>query len=166
MKISTQIRYGVIALCEMAYGTGSEPVQINAICKKEGLPRHYIEQILHRLLKAGIVKSKRGPFGGYYLAAKPQDVRVGDVIRAIEGRDIQLEFHSADEEESSDAGERFEKVSQEVWAEASKRLKEYFDSITIEDLCVKKQLRNHHFKLSQINAVKTTLKSRLAEAEK
>ena len=148
MKISSQIRYGVIALCEMAYGTGSAPVQIASICKKEGLPRHYIEQILHRLLKAGIVKSKRGPFGGYYLAAKPQDVRVGDVIRAIEGRDIQLEFHGADEEESGDNGERFEKVSREVWAEASKRLKEYFDSITIEDLCVKRQLRSRLTKSS------------------
>jgi Rrf2 family transcriptional regulator, iron-sulfur cluster assembly transcription factor len=166
MKISTQIRYGVIALCEMAYGTGTEPVQINVICKKEGLPRHYMEQILHKLLKAGIVKSKRGPFGGYYLAAKPQDVRVGDVIRAIDGRDIQLEFNSGDEEESGDPGERFEKVSQEVWAEASKRLKEYFDSITIEDLCVRKQLRNHYFTLNRENAVKTTLKSRIAEAKK
>jgi Rrf2 family protein len=148
MKISTQIRYGVIALCEMAYGTGNEPVQITAICKKEGLPRHYIEQILHRLMKAGIIKSKRGPFGGYYLAAKPQDVRVGDVIRAIEGRDIQLDFHNGNKVESDDTGERFDQVSQEVWAEASKRLKEYFDSITIEDLCLKKQLRNRYFKMT------------------
>jgi Rrf2 family protein len=148
MKISTQIRYGVIALCEMAYGTGNEPVQITAICKKEGLPRHYIEQILHRLMKAGIIKSKRGPFGGYYLAAKPQDVRVGDVIRAIEGRDIQLDFHNGNKVESGDTGERFDQVSQEVWAEASKRLKEYFDSITIEDLCLKKQLRNRYFKMT------------------
>ena len=146
MKISTQIRYGVIALCEMAYGTGNEPVQINAICKKEGLPRHYIEQILHRLLKAGIIKSKRGPFGGYYLAAKPQDVRVGDVIRAIEGRDIHLDFHNGDKEVSDDIGERFDKVSHEVWAEASKRLKEYFDSITIEDLCIKRELRSRFSK--------------------
>jgi Rrf2 family transcriptional regulator, iron-sulfur cluster assembly transcription factor len=146
MKISTQIRYGVIALCEMAYGTGNEPVQINAICKKEGLPRHYMEQILHKLLKAGIVKSKRGPLGGYYLAAKPQDVRVGDVIRAIEGKDIHLALHNEDEEELSDAGERFENVSRELWAEASKRLKEYFDSITIEDLYLKRQLRNRHSK--------------------
>ena len=148
MKISTQIRYGVIALCEMAYGTGNEPVQITAICKKEGLPRHYIEQILHRLMKAGIIKSKRGPFGGYYLAAKPQDVRVGDVIRAIEGRDIQLDFHNGNKVESDDTGERFDQVSQEVWAEASKRLKEYFDSITIEDLCLKKQLRNRYYKMT------------------
>jgi Rrf2 family protein len=147
MKISTQIRYGVIALCEMAYGTGDEPVQINAICKKEGLPRHYMEQILHKLLKAGIVKSKRGPFGGYYLASKPQDVRVGDVIRAIEGRDIHLAAHNEDEG-SSDAGERFENVSRELWEEAGKRLKEYFDSITIEDLYLKKQLRNRHSKLN------------------
>ncbi len=148
MKISTQIRYGVIALCEMAYGSGNEPVQITAICKKEGLPRHYIEQILHRLMKAGIIKSKRGPFGGYYLAAKPQDVRVGDVIRAIEGRDIQLDFHNGNKVESDDTGERFDQVSQEVWAEASKRLKEYFDSITIEDLCLKKQLRNRYYKMT------------------
>jgi Rrf2 family protein len=150
----------------MAYRTENDPVQINTICKKEGLPRHYIEQILHKLLKTGIVKSKRGPFGGYYLAAKPQEVRVGDVIRAIEGRDIQLEFHNEDEEESGATGERFETVSREVWAEASKRLKEYFDSITIEDLCMKKQLRNHYFQLNQMNAARTTRKSGIAEGEK
>jgi Rrf2 family iron-sulfur cluster assembly transcriptional regulator len=142
MKLSTQIRYGVRALCAIAGSSEGQPIQVKEISEKEGLPARYIEQIFQRLKKAGIIKSVRGPFGGYYLAKAPQEVRIGDVIRAIDGADIRLVFCTGKKRGSTELCERYNMcVSRDVWDEASKQLMNYFDSVTIDHLCLETKKR-------------------------
>lgn len=136
MKISTQIRYGVRALCDIAYNSAGSPTQVKTIAERQGLPVRYIEQIFQKFKKAGIIRSVRGPFGGYYLGKPPEQIRVGDVIRAVEGGDIKLVFCTASRKGSKKC-ERYDAcVQRDVWDEAGKRLMDYFDSVTIERLCV------------------------------
>jgi Rrf2 family protein len=138
MKINTQIRYGVRALCYIAYNSGHDPVQVRDISEREGISPRYIEQIFQKLKKAGIVKSVRGPYGGYYLARDPRDIKVGDVIRATEGGDFKLVFCDGLKKSSLKACERLDDcIVRETWEEGSKRLMAYFDSINIRDLCKK-----------------------------
>jgi len=86
------------------------------------------------LKKAGIVGSKRGPSGGYFLNKTTENITIGEVIRITEG-DI-TPVLCVNPEDSSQSCERSgECVTQVIWDEAGKRLKEYFDSITIKDLC-------------------------------
>jgi Rrf2 family transcriptional regulator, iron-sulfur cluster assembly transcription factor len=137
MKISTQVRYGLRALCFIAYNTEGGPTQVRSICEHEGLPPRYIEQIFQKFKRAGILNSSRGPFGGYQLAMDPRNIRVGDVIRAAEGGDIHLVFCTGLKKNKKKACERYDAcVARDVWDEASRRLMAYFDSITVEDLCV------------------------------
>ncbi len=159
MKIPTQITYGVRALRAIAHSSEDNPCRVNVFCEEEKLPPKYVEQIFQKFRKAGIIKSVRGPLGGYYLAKKPDEVKVGDVIRIIEGRAIQLDSYTEREDFKkqrkkfpdalrevgltiADGGERYNKnggeaikqASQKIWQEASRLLMDYFDSITIGSL--------------------------------
>jgi Rrf2 family transcriptional regulator, cysteine metabolism repressor len=84
MKFSTRTRYGLKAVFILAsrFGQGSMPV--SAIAKKERLSPPYLEQILHSLKKKGLVKSVRGPQGGYVLTKKPADITLKSLFYALE----------------------------------------------------------------------------------
>jgi Rrf2 family protein len=138
MKINTQIRYGVRALCYISYNSNGNPIQVKNISDHEGISPRYIEQIFQKFKKAGIVKSVRGPYGGYYLAKDPSEIRVGDVIRATEGGDFRLVFCDGLRKNATKTCERLDDcIVQETWEEGSKKLMAYFDSISIKDLCKK-----------------------------
>jgi Rrf2 family transcriptional regulator, iron-sulfur cluster assembly transcription factor len=142
VKISTQIRYGLRSLCDIAYNSAGSPAQVRCISERQGISPRYIEQIFQRLKRAGIIKSVRGPAGGYYLARPPEEISVGDVIRAVDGTDIQLVFCSGEKRGPKKACERHGKcVVSDVWGEASKRLMEYFNSVTLYDICAEARER-------------------------
>jgi Rrf2 family transcriptional regulator, iron-sulfur cluster assembly transcription factor len=135
VKITTNIRYGVRALCDIAYHSTGSPVHVREISERQGISPRYIEQIFLKLGKRGVVKSLRGPAGGYLLARRPEEITVGDVIRAIEGESIQL-VNCKSRRGSRNACERLKKcVVSDIWAEGSRVLTNYFDSITLDQIC-------------------------------
>lgn len=88
MYFSAKGEYGMMAVLDlaMANGTsGDHPVQAKAIAERQGIPIRFLEQILSTLKHAGIVASSRGAQGGYRLAKPAEDIRVGDVIQAVDG---------------------------------------------------------------------------------
>lgn len=135
MKFSTKSRYGLRALFDMAYHSGTLPAQIKDISRRQNISPRYLEQIFQDLKKAGLLKSKRGPQGGYYLARKPQEITLGAIIEATEG-EVALVACTKDNPDCKQRCE-FDKncVTQKVWMEANNRLNEYFDSFTLKDLC-------------------------------
>ena len=84
MRITTTSRYGVRALFDVSYHGGGEPTQIKDISRRQKISQRYLEQIFNKLLKAGLLKSRRGPRGGYMLAKDPSEVSVGDIIQAAQ----------------------------------------------------------------------------------
>jgi Rrf2 family protein len=134
MRLSTQSRYGLRAIFDIAYHSEGLETQVKDISRRQGISQRYLEQIFQKLKKAGIVGSKRGPSGGYFLNKTPEGITIGEVIRITEG-DI-TPVLCVDPEDSSQPCERSgECVTQVIWDEAGKRLREYFDSVTIKDLC-------------------------------
>jgi Rrf2 family protein len=134
MRLSTQSRYGVRAIFDIAYHSEGLNTQVKDISRRQGISQRYLEQIFQKLKRAGIVGSKRGPSGGYFLSKKPEDITVGEVIRITEGG-INPVLCVNPEDSSQPCEKSGECVTQIVWNEAGNRLKEYFDSITIGDLC-------------------------------
>jgi Rrf2 family protein len=134
MKLSTQSRYGVRAIFDIAYNSEGLETQVKDISRRQDISPRYLEQIFQKLRKAGIVGSKRGPSGGYFLNKKAEEITVGDIIRTTEGCiDPVL---CIDPEDSSQPCDRLgECVIRLIWDEAGNRLKEYFDSVTVKDLC-------------------------------
>ena len=134
MKLSTQSRYGVRAIFDIAYNSEGLETQVKDISRRQDISPRYLEQIFQKLKKAGIVGSKRGPTGGYFLNKKAEEITVGEIIRTTEGGiDPVL---CIDPEDSSQPCDRLgECVTRLIWDEAGNRLKEYFDSVTVKDLC-------------------------------
>ncbi len=139
MRLSTKSRYGVRALFDIAYNAGNMPAQVQDISRRQDISPRYLEQIFQSLKRAGILKSKRGPQGGYFLARKPEEITLKDILHAAEG-DMQLvECCNDRKRKKGKCNFDGECVTQAIWKEASSKLDEYLDSITVKSLCEKGQ---------------------------
>ncbi len=134
MRLSTQSRYGVRAIFDIAYHSEGLDTQVKDISRREGISPRYIEQIFQKLRKAGIIGSKRGPSGGYFLNKKPEEITIGEIIRVTEG-DINPVLCVSSKGSGQPCEKSGECVTQIIWNGAGDKLKDYFDSITVNDLC-------------------------------
>ncbi|MEM9074323.1 MAG: Rrf2 family transcriptional regulator [Myxococcota bacterium] len=130
MKLSNKGRYGVCAIFDIAYHNDGEPTQIRTIAERQGIPPRFLEQIFQDLKKAGLVTSKRGPKGGYALARPAERIRLGDIVRALEGPVILA---------SPDKGTRGDQMSRAIteaaFADLADRIESCLDEVSIADLC-------------------------------
>lgn len=85
MTLSKKTRYAIVALTRLAREYGKGPMQIREIAEDEKIPQSFLENILLELRKLGILGSKLGKAGGYFLLKKPSDVNLADVVRHFEG---------------------------------------------------------------------------------
>ncbi len=84
MKLGSKARYAVMAMVDLARQSGGEPVALAAIAERQEISLAYLEQLFARLRRAGLVLSARGPGGGFRLARRADDIRVAEVIAAVE----------------------------------------------------------------------------------
>jgi Rrf2 family protein len=85
MMFSTKAEYGVRVMVELARRAGGEPVPLAEIAAHDGLPLAYLEHLVARLRKAGLVDSRRGSRGGYMLSRPATDITMAEVVAALEG---------------------------------------------------------------------------------
>jgi Rrf2 family protein len=85
MILSKKTRYAIVALTRLAREYGNGPLQIREIAEEEKIPQSFLENILLELRKMGILGSKLGKSGGYFLLKKPEDVNLAEIIRHFEG---------------------------------------------------------------------------------
>ena len=131
MKLSNKGRYGVRALFDIAFYNDGRPTQIKDISARQSIPARFLEQIFQDLKRAGLVGAKRGPRGGYHLTRAAYEIRVGDVIRALEGPIAIV----GREEPPRRAGIDGKDVTEVVFRELSRRIEGCFDDVTIADMC-------------------------------
>lgn len=84
MRLSTKSRYGTRMLIDIAENDHNGPVSVAEIASRTGISEKYMEKLIRRLKKAGLVLSKRGPKGGHVLAKPADSITVGDIVRALE----------------------------------------------------------------------------------
>ena len=106
MKLSTKGRYGLRALIDLALYSENETVSIASISARQNISESYLEQLIAKLRKAGLVTSVRGAGGGYKLALPASEISVGDILRALEGSLDAVNCPGL-EEESSCGGSEF-----------------------------------------------------------
>ncbi len=137
MRLSTKSRYGLRALFDIAYNSGTQPAQIQDISRRQEISPRYLEQIFQSFKKKGILNSKRGPKGGYYLARSPEEITVKEILQAAEGDIALVECVNGKPARRKKGGCAFDGgcVTQSVWQDASDRLNEYFASLTLKSLC-------------------------------
>ncbi len=130
MKLSTRSRYGIHAMYDLALNVDCGPQPIKAIAEREGIPEAYLEQLIAVLKKEKLVTSTRGAQGGYVLARRPEDITVGDVLRALEGG---LNLVDCLLEEDT-CGKTCACPSRIVWMKIRDGLNSVVDGITLKDM--------------------------------
>ena len=85
LRLSTRGQYGVRAMYEIAQGYPGSPVSIRTISERQDVTVAYLEQILHKLKNAGLIRSIKGPGGGYVLSRPPEEITISDILRELEG---------------------------------------------------------------------------------
>jgi Rrf2 family protein len=139
MRLTTKSRYGARAIFDIAYNSSGAPVQIKDIAARQHIPQRYLEQIFHKLKQAKVVKSVRGPGGGYLLGKDPEKITVAEIIKAMR-EPIDPGFCVDNGGSPVKTCSRMaECVTQQIWKEAGEKITEYFSSITIADLCQRAQ---------------------------
>ena len=131
MKLSTKGRYGLRALIDLAQYGEKEAVSIQSISARQQISDSYLEQLVRKLKKAGLVNSVRGAQGGYRLAKPAEKISVGDVLRALEGS---IEAVSCQEGENPSCVGKDLCVARYVWQKVNKSIQETVDSIMISQL--------------------------------
>lgn len=130
MKLSTKARYALRAMLELALREGAGPVQLNQVAKAQEISPKYLEQIAMPLRNAGLLRSERGPAGGYELARPAASISALDIVRAVEGPinllDCVGETSVCDRSDSC--------AAREMWKRVSVAINEILDSTTLADL--------------------------------
>lgn len=134
MKLSSRSEYGLRAMVELAKAYGHGPVALADIARAQDLSEGYLEQIIAPLRRAGLVVATRGVKGGYALAASPDSISAGRVIRALEGP---LDLIGCASEDATDASCRRELAcgSRRLWIKLRDSILDVLDSTSLADLC-------------------------------
>jgi Rrf2 family protein len=85
MRLSRRVQYALCGIFDLAYNGANGPVRVKAIGARHQIPHRFLEQIFQRLRKAGLVRGKRGPGGGYVLSRPPDQISLREVVEAVEG---------------------------------------------------------------------------------
>ena len=127
MIISSKGKYGLVALMDICLYSRSEAVTLKSVSKRQDISERYLEQIFSILKKGGIINSKKGAQGGYFLARKPKDITVGEILNILEGY---LKIVSPSEEKNDI--ECF--MQKKIWNNINRQIETYFNSIPLEEL--------------------------------
>lgn len=132
MKLSTKGRYGVTAMFDLAVRYGQGPVSIKEISERQYISEPYLEQLFASLRKAGLITSIRGAQGGYVLAFHPESIKVGDIIRVLEGpiapTGCVIENDPIQCEKSNIC------VTRDIWLEIRDKINDVIDGITLANM--------------------------------
>ncbi len=134
MKLSTKGRYGLRALVDIAMNSSAVAVSVGEIAHRQNISEGYLEQLMAKLKKAGIVKSVRGKNGGYVLAQPIDEITVGDILRALEG---DLKPIDCKQNEGCIGADTC--VTKHVWSRINEGMNKIVDDITLSSLIEKEQ---------------------------
>ena len=144
LRLSNRGRYALRAVFDLALH-GEAPVQVRDVATRQRIPLRFLEQICQLLKRGGLVDAKRGRGGGFTLAREPDEMRLGDVLRAVEGPVVLAEKTAARRPRRAAKRDKSDKrdevdardVTDAVLADLSRSVEQCFDGITVQDLCAR-----------------------------
>jgi Rrf2 family iron-sulfur cluster assembly transcriptional regulator len=138
VKLSTKGRYAVMAMVDLARYSNGNPVSLAEIAEREEISLSYLEQLFAKLRRGGLVKSVRGPGGGYLLARDRDETRIADIILAVD-EPIQA-VRCTPGAAIGCRGNRSRCLTHDLWEELSNQIHLYLNSVSLGDVCDKRVL--------------------------
>jgi len=130
MKMSTKGRYAVRAMLDLALQSGDGPTLSKDISKRQKISNMYLEQLFAQLKAGGLVRSIRGPKGGFILAKPPSQIRVIDILQVMEGSTAPVECV----DNAAFCSRTGSCVCRRIWKETKEAMDKVLGSITLQDL--------------------------------
>jgi Rrf2 family iron-sulfur cluster assembly transcriptional regulator len=138
MKLSTKGRYAVMAMVDLASHSDGKPVSLAEISERQEISLPYLEQLFAKLRRGGLVKSVRGPGGGYLLAHDRDATRIADIILAV---DEPIHAVRCTPGQSIGCrGDRSRCLTHDLWEELSNQIHLYLSSVSLGDVCARRVL--------------------------
>ena len=130
MRLTSRSRYGTRMLLDIAQHCESGPVRIQDIADRQGVSAKYLEKLIRKLKDVGFIKSKRGPRGGHSLARPTSEIRIGEVVHALEGDGSLVECRMG----KGDCDRLEVCLTRRLWSGAADAMYAHLNSITLTDL--------------------------------
>jgi Rrf2 family cysteine metabolism transcriptional repressor len=139
MKISKRTQYGLRAMVYLAIASGKKKkiCSLKEISEKENISFDYLEKIISQLEKKGLLKSKRGAQGGYFLASPPKKIKVSEIIKVLEGTIAPVRCVAKEKKEKYNCPRKRRCKTFNVWQKIQDVLNSTLNSITLADLIKK-----------------------------
>jgi len=132
MKLTTKGRYAVMAMADLASYEGQRPVSLTEISIRQNISLSYLEQLFSKLKNEKLVKSIRGPSGGYMLDKNPKDIKISNIIFAV---DEQVKTLNCKRESKKGCHGRTVKcITHNLWDDLEKHINNFFDQTSLSDL--------------------------------
>ena len=131
MRLSTKGRYAVMAMADLAKRGGEQAVTLGDIAERQDISLPYLEQLFARLRRRGLVKSVRGPGGGYRLALPAEQTCVADIVTAVD-EPLEAVRCTSLPGGCMPGGERC--LTHDLWDGLGRHIHDYLSSVTLEDV--------------------------------
>jgi Rrf2 family iron-sulfur cluster assembly transcriptional regulator len=136
MRLTTKGRYAVTAVLDLAFHEENGPVSLAAISERQHISLSYLEQLFARLRRNGVVKSTRGPGGGYTLKHDATDISVSDVILAV---DESCQVAGCDDSNSCSGD--YQCLTHDLWNELSNEIRSFLDGISLAEMMANEKVQ-------------------------
>jgi Rrf2 family protein len=130
MHVTAKADYAVRAIVELAGSSQQAPRKVDDLAQAQAIPVSFLENILTQLRSSGIVRSQRGPEGGYWLAQPPDQLSLAQIIRAVEGPLVGVRGQRPEEIEYVGSAESL----QQVWIALRANLRKVLEHVTVADV--------------------------------
>lgn len=149
MRLTTKGRFAVTAMIDLALRQHNGPVTLAGISQRQKISLSYLEQLFGKLRRHDLVESTRGPGGGYSLARPAREISVSNIIFAV---DEPLDAtQCGGKQDCQDDGPC---MTHELWSTLNKRMIEYLDSVSLQDLVEQQRGRDHQAPTRQISVLR------------
>jgi Rrf2 family iron-sulfur cluster assembly transcriptional regulator len=129
MRLTTKGRFAVTAMLDLALQDEAKPVTLAGISERQGISLSYLEQLFSRLRRNGLVRSVRGPGGGYRVARDTREISVSEIIAAVD--ELIDATQCGGKENCHDEGRC---MTHDLWASLNTKILEYLSGVTLADL--------------------------------
>ena len=141
MKLTTKGRYAVMAMADLASYQNGKPVSLNDISLRQNISLSYLEQLFSKLKNEKLVKSIRGPAGGYLLEKNPKDIKISNIIFAV---DEQIKTLNCKKESKKGCHGRTVKcITHNLWDDLEQHINHFFDNVSLSDLIKQKRIETN-----------------------
>ena len=140
MKLTTKGRYAVMAMADLALFRNRGPISLTDISLRQNFSLAYLEQIFIKLKNSNLVKSVRGAKGGYILGISPEEIKISNIISAV---DEEVKMLNCKKESKKGCNNKSTKcITHNLWDQLDQHINKFFEQVKLNDLIKKNQILN------------------------